>query len=269
MDFISYSSIALFGACIGSFLNVLILRLPKKETLGGRSHCQKCLHVLGTKDLIPIVSYLFLSGRCAHCKKRISVRYVLIEVITAFLFLVTWFLIRPAAAPDYLELFRAWFLVSLFLVVFVIDLEHYLILDRIIIPGVIAIIIVNFLLDSITGQHFFSLGSATFGGIISAFSSSFPFFALWYFSGGAWMGFGDVKLVVFLALALGWPYIWICLLLSFFLGTLISIPLLISGKKHMASKLPFGTFLAASATIVLFFGSDILLWYQSLVNLFY
>jgi leader peptidase (prepilin peptidase)/N-methyltransferase len=251
-----------FGACIGSFLNVLILRLPQEESINGRSECPHCKHELQALDLIPVLSFIFLRGKCRYCGKKISPRYWIIELITASLFLFAVWQLFPQHALDYLILFKALFVIAVCIVVFVIDFEHYLILDKIIFPACAALLIVNIALDFVghTGSvHFLS-------GVYGALIAGIPFWALCYFSGQKLMGYGDAKYMVFMGLALGFPNVLLGLFLSFILGSLVGIPLLISGRKQMSSKLPFGTFLAVCTVIALFWGPSIINWYIKLIS---
>src|SRR4051812_3628209 len=118
-----------FGCIIGSFLNVVILRLPQEEQLGGRSHCVHCGHILSSYELVPLLSYVGLRGACRACHSTISPRYFIIETITGLLFLTAWLLSAPVGVADYLQLLASWVLLASMVVVFMIDFEHYLILD--------------------------------------------------------------------------------------------------------------------------------------------
>ncbi len=257
--------IFIFGSAIGSFLNVLILRLPKHETMGGRSHCPHCKKILTAGQLIPIFSYLFLRGKCAHCKARISPRYFFIEVTTGLLFILAWIVLDPVTWIDTLVLARAWLCIAVFIVIFVIDWEEYLILDKVVFPTAAIVLGFNILIDAAAGNALWSLSSYTTGGLVAALCAGLIFFSLWWFTRGKGMGMGDVKYVLLLGLIVGWPVIWICLMLSFFLGTLVSLPLLLTKRKQLASALPFGTFLSVAGAISLLFGQQILSWYWILV----
>jgi leader peptidase (prepilin peptidase)/N-methyltransferase len=266
MEFTIFLLLFIFGTLIGSFLNVVILRLPKSEKLTGRSHCTFCKKEIAAYDLIPAVSYLALGGKCRNCKTRISSRYFIIEIVTGAIFV---FMGTQAPLYDLVSqifLLKLLFSASILLAVFVIDLEHFLILDSVLIAGIIPAALLNFLLDVLTGKNIFSLQAHFAGGIVAGIAASAVFFALWFSSKGRWMGFGDVKLVFLLGILTGWPYVWVMLLLAFFLGTLISLPLLVFKKKQLKSQLPFGTFLSVSALITMLYGQSILSWYLSLIG---
>lgn len=263
---IYYGLVFVFGACIGSFLNVVIWRLPRGEKLNGRSHCPNCHHELDWLDLFPFFSYLFLRGRCRYCKNKISPRYWLIELIAAGLFVLAAWQYMPVENVGYLSLLRVFFVVAICITVFVIDLEHYLILDKIILPAAIIMLAFNLAADFAMHHNPAGLGSFTFSGLAGAVAAAIPFFLLWYLSKGTWMGFGDVKLVIFLGLASGLVGIGITLFLAFILGAIVGVPLVLLGRKEMSSKLPFGTFLTVATIITFFWGSTLLNWYLSLIS---
>ena len=257
----------LFGLIVGSFLNVLILRLPKNLSIGGRSHCQNCNLDLTWRDLFPVFSYLFLRGKCRQCKQKISSRYVLIELITGILFALTWFIVQPQDLTTWILLFRNWLIVSVLITVFVIDLEHYLILDKIVFPATLVVVFLNIALDYFNSSSFVDINSFTLGGVLSALLGASIFFSLWFFSKGKWMGFGDVKFMLFLGMALGFPDFFVSLFLAFVLGGIVGIMLIVSGKKAMQSQLPFGTFLSLASLLALFYGKNMLAWYLSFLGL--
>lgn len=259
----------IFGSIIGSFLNVLILRLPNGKSIGGRSHCMHCKHELAWLDLVPIFSYLFLRGRCRYCGKRISPRYIIVETITGLLFVTAYLIFMPAAASaaSWIELIRAIFIVVVLILIFAIDLEHFLILDKVIFPAGLALLILNFMLDVFKGSTTFN--SFTVQGILSAAGLALFFGAIYFFSDGRWIGFGDVKFSLFLGLATPFPFILVNIFGAFFLGSVIGIILLASGIKKLKSEIPFGTFLALSTAATLFFGPQIIDWYLRLISLSY
>ena len=267
MEFLIGVLIFIFGAVIGSFLNVVILRLPNGRSLGGRSACAICGHTLGPKDLFPFFSYIFLGGKCRYCGKKISPRYFIIETLTAVLFLVAYLFLIPATAVSVVKLVAFWVILSTLVCVFVIDLEHFLILDEVIFPMSAIILFLNLVTDLLSKHSVWNLGSAFVSGIIGAVAAVLPFFILWYVSRGKWMGFGDVKLAIFLGLALGWPNVLVGLMLAIFLGGIISAFLLALTSSNLKTKLPFGTFLAVGSAVALFYGPGILHWYLSILGI--
>jgi prepilin signal peptidase PulO-like enzyme (type II secretory pathway) len=186
--------------------------------------------------------------------------------VTAFLFLITYLIQQPHILFDYLFYLKSIILISALVVVFVIDLEHFLILDKVLVAFGLPLLVLNLTLDKLDHQALFSLISLTTGGLFSAFVFSSAFFLLWLVSKGLWIGLGDVKLMLFLGIALGWPNTLICWFLAFVLGTIYALPLLVLGKKKLTSKVPFGVFLSLSALICLYAGRSILGWYLSFLG---
>lgn len=220
----------IFGLIIGSFLNCLIYYLEGgRKVLTGRSFCPHCQHVLSWPDLIPVLSFLFLHGKCRYCSKRISWQYPLVELSTGILFVLIFNLFG-----GWLYLAYLFIVSSLLVVIFVYDLKKYLISDKIIVPLIVLTLIFNW-------------SNIVFGLVAGLF-----FWLIHYISKGRGMGFGDVKLALFLGLFLGWPGILIALVVAFFVGAFIGIMLIISGKKGLKSEIPFGPFLVLGAFTALF-----------------
>jgi len=255
-----------FGAMFGSFLNVVILRLPEEQPLTGRSHCPHCGKTLGVMELFPLFSWLALRGKCRHCGSKISPRYFIIELLSALIFVFCWWYLKPVGVAGYLLLVK--YLISLLalLAVFVIDFEHYLILDVIVYPVLVATGLLNLSLDFIAHQSLLGLHSYLGGGVVAALGGCLPFFLVWYFSNGKWMGFGDVKLALLLGMVLGWPQIFVGLMLGILSGGLFSIILLAVTAKTLKSRLPFGTFLTFGTVLAMFYGEKLLHWYLALLG---
>ncbi len=257
-----------FGTAIGSFLNVVIWRLPREQSLGGRSQCPHCHQTLQPRDLVPILSYLALRRRCASCKQSISSRYMWIELLTGLLFAFSAYSFPAAISTgsEALALARLLFIIAVLIVVFVIDLEHYLILDVVVLPAALIILGLNIAVDLVHHHSLFSLSSLTGGGIVAAVLAAGFFYLIWRISKGLWMGFGDVKLNLVLGLALGLPGIAVGLFLSFIFGSLVGIGLIALGQKQLTSRVPFGTFLSAATVITLFYGPALAAWYGQLIG---
>jgi leader peptidase (prepilin peptidase)/N-methyltransferase len=239
-------SALLLGAIVGSFLNMVIARLPRKESLvSPPSHCLACMTPIRWFDNVPLLSYLWLRGRCRACGSRIGWRYPLVEAVTAALFVLAarQFGLTP-------QLVLALFLLSALVAVTAIDLEHQLIPDRITLPG----ITVGFLGSLVTPRLTWVdslLGILVGGGIL---------FAIIILSGGG-MGGGDMKLAAMLGAFLGWKPTLVALFLGALLGGLVAITLLASGRRKRKDPVPFGPFLAAGALVSLFWGEGLLRWY--------
>ena len=266
MNAVFLSMALVFGACVGSFLNVVILRLPKQQALTGRSHCPSCGHQLLWWELFPLVSFLALGGKCSSCKAKISYRYFIIELLTAVLFAACFLYLQTSQTAGYLMLAKYWFLVAVMIVVFAVDLEHYLILDRVIFPSIVIAGVLNLALDFSSHSRVFSVSSGFLGGLLAAVLAALPFFLIWYFSGGKFMGFGDVKLAMLLGMLLGLSGVFVCLFVAVMLGGVVGCFLLFFAGKTLKSRLPFGTFLSFSAVFCLFFGDKLLHWYLSFLG---
>lgn len=251
------------GLIIGSFLNAAIWRLYKGKSLAiDRSICPSCHHVLAPLDLIPVLSYIFLAGRCRYCGKKISVQYPLVESLTALSFVLVGANFHfQVSEPLVFALIATSFLI----LIAVFDLKYYLILDKVVIPAVILALLQTIYLT--LSYHGSFLHSPFVGGIMGVVIVS-GFFGLQYlFSHGTWIGFGDVKLGLFLGLLFGVGQGLMLLLLAYMTGAVVGIGLIVVGKKHLSSKLPFGTFLGFCGIIMLVYGNQILNWYLRLIGL--
>ena len=257
MSLFFYLIIFIFGLAIGSFLNCVICRLEKRESfLRDRSRCPHCQKELSWKDLVPLLSFLILRRRCRYCRQKISLQYPLVELATGILFVFIAIFNFQLSTYNLLNACFL-FLVSCFLIIiFVYDLKHYIIPDKVIYPAIFAALVFNFL-----PRQIFSGGFNQFS-ILSAFGAAGFFFLIVLVSRGRWMGVGDIKLAFLMGLILGFPDILIALFLAFFFGAIIGIGLIISGKKTLRSEVPFGPFLVTGAFLALFFGENIIRWYS-------
>ena len=259
ISYLVYSLVFVFGLAVGSFLNCVIYRLEKNESfLKGRSYCPHCKHILGWKDLIPVFSFLILKGKCRYCHQKISLQYPLVELSTAIIFLFIW--LKFYAIAQNFNLFF-YLIISCFLIlIFVYDLKHYIIPDKIIYPAILIAFLYNILYSYFTLRTpYFILNS-----IYSALGAAGFFLLIFLISKGKWLGFGDVKLAFFMGFFLGFPNILVALFFAFFSGAIIGIGLIISGKKTLKSEVPFGPFLVAGTFITLFLGETTINWYLNL-----
>ncbi len=261
--------IFIFGLIIGSFINVLIYRLPYKEDIiKKRSHCPKCNKILSWFELIPVVSFLMQKGRCRYCKALISFQYIIIEIFTGVLFLMVFqklnaFLISDnliMLPTNYLAtnifyfliyLLYFFYIISVFIAVAVIDFKTFLIPDILIFPATIITLIfqsLNFFFDIYN-----NLKSLIFYNIISAFVIFLFFFFLYFFSKGEAMGFGDAKLGFLIGIFLPFPLNISAIMLSFILGGFFGIILLSLKKANRKTQIPFGPFMSIGAIITFLF----------------
>jgi leader peptidase (prepilin peptidase)/N-methyltransferase len=256
----------IFGAAIGSFLNVLSDRLPNDESIMGRSHCEKCKHELAWYDLFPVLSFLFLKGKCRYCKTKLSAYYPSVEVITGMVFVLTWnfvphtwfngALVPFAGLYQYLGINLV--IVSALLVIFFADLKYQIIPDSMHTVLIICAVVLHLLLLPFSWA---SLLLMLLEGLISMAPILFLFLA----TRGKGMGFGDVKLAFAIGLLFGLKLAFVVLYLSFLLGAIGGIYLIFRGKKKMKSKIAFGPFIVLSMFLALFFHVELL----RILNLFW
>lgn len=242
-------AVFMFGAMIGSFLNLCACRIPKqKPFIISRSVCPQCDHVLGAPDLIPILSFLLLQGRCRYCRGKIPIRYLGMELLTGVLFAavlsVSGFAPRSAIHLT---------MIGILLVAALIDMESLYIPNGLVLFGIISGLILNLV-----------TGTATFSGTALGFlGGGIPMFTLYLLSRGG-MGAGDVKLGAMMGLFLGWKLVLVGLFLSFFSGSLVGILLLVTGKKGRKDAIPFAPYLAFGGTASALWGMSLINWYLSL-----
>lgn len=259
-DVFLYFIFFVFGLIVGSFLNCVIYRLEQnKSFLKGRSYCPHCRNELLWLDLIPVLSFLFLRGKCRYCQKSISLQYPLVEIATGILFLLFFLTVGANYATLY------FLLISCFLIIiFVFDLKHYIIPDKVIYPAIIAsgiwYLVSGIFLNFYTRYEILNT-------IYSAFGAALFFSAIVLVSRGRWMGIGDIKLAFLMGLILGWPNILAALFLAFFTGAVIGVGLIAANRKTLKSEVPFGPFLVAGTVVALFFGQNIIDWYSNLLLL--
>lgn len=241
---------ALFGLCIGSFLNVVIYRLPLGQSLATPpSRCRDCGYSLRWFDNIPVLSWAWLRGRCRQCGVGVSWQYPLVELITAALFvLVVWLTpLGPLVVSRLL-------LISILIALFGIDLEHQILPNSITLPG----IAIGLLLSLIAppGWKDALIGTVLGAGILYGIAWAYY---LWRREEG--MGMGDVKMLAMTGAFLGWKAVLVTLVLSSFSGAIIGVILLSVQKGSMKFALPFGTFLALGTIIAMFAGEPLIAWY--------
>jgi len=250
-----YFFVFIFGLCIGSFLNCFIYRIEQKKKLSGRSFCPNCKKQLKWQDLIPIFSFIFLGGKCRYCKKKISWQYPAVELATGIIFILTATLAPIGYPVNFIKLLFWLYIASALIVIFVYDLKHYIIPDKILLPA-IAISFIYLLIF-----NFNSLGNHLF----SAFFGFLFFFSFFFFSKGKWMGFGDVKLAILMGFLLGFSNMLVALFFAFFFGAIIGIISIIFKRKNLKSEIPFGPFLIFGTFLAIFSGQEIINWYLNLI----
>jgi leader peptidase (prepilin peptidase)/N-methyltransferase len=246
---LNYLVVFVFGAVVGSFLNVCIYRIPRGESLilpGSR--CPNCKERIAFYDNIPILSYLFLKGRCRNCGFKISLRYPIVELLNGLFYTSLYSSLGLGAT------FLAYsvFLSSLIVVTF-IDLDHQIVPDRITIPGIILGILLASTLLPVGLKN--SLSGALLGGGL--------FYLTAILSRGG-MGGGDIKLIAMIGAFLGWKEVLLTIFLGALSGSLVGVFLMVFRGKGRKHKIPFGPFLSLGATLSLFWGKDLIKWYLNL-----
>ena len=243
----------LLGAIIGSFLNVCIYRLPLGTSIvWPASRCTSCSRALAWFENIPVASYLVLGGRCRTCRAHISWRYPVTEALTAAMFGLGWWFYGPG-----------WLLASRLLlgcaliVLFEIDLEHQLLPNVITVPGMVVGLLFSFVTEP--GWQASLIGMVAGGGIILAF-----FYGYLWLRGQEGLGMGDFKMLAMIGAFVGWKLVLLTLALASFTGSALGLALIASRRGSMASKLPFGTFLAIGAAAAATVGPRLLDWYVGL-----
>jgi leader peptidase (prepilin peptidase)/N-methyltransferase len=243
---------ALFGLVVGSFLNVCIYRLPRRQSIvWPASRCTACSRPLAWFENVPVASWLILRGRCRTCGSRISVVYPVVELVTAIVcaggvlvYGATWLLAV-----------RLVFACAL-IVLFAIDLEHQILPNVITLPGIAVGFVASWFLPP--GWISSLIGIALGGGVLFAIAEAY--YRLRHQEG---LGMGDVKMLAMIGAFLGWPLMLLTLVLASFVGSLVGVALLAGGRGTMQAALPFGTFLALGALVAAIAGEPMLAWYLS------
>lgn len=273
----------LLGLVLGSFALVLADRGLTKKTFWGRSYCPQCKKNLQWYDLFPVLSFIFLKGRCRYCQKKINIEYLVVELVMGFLIgFLFWYQLN-------FDLVDKIFFITILIALFITDLRKMLIPDRIILPslkiGFLLILATTaakigylyyYLSQNPIGKHLLPPFSDFFyrhalytaypflTGILMAILIGGFFWALIIITKGKGMGGGDVKLGAFIGLMLGFPQSLVALMAAFILGASLSLFLIIFKKKHFGQVIPFGPFLVLGSLLALFWGNQILDWYLKL-----
>lgn len=257
MSYLYYTvlvSAFIFGAVIGSFLNVCIYRIPVGESIvHPPSHCPKCGASIHWYQNIPVLSYLILRGRCASCGVRISARYPLVETLSGFLFaLVLSRFGFQWATPVY------WLFAAALIVITFIDLDHQIIPDVISLPGIVVGFLCSFAVPWLAWTDSLC-GLLVGGGSLYLVASGYQLLTK-----KEGMGGGDIKLLAMIGAFIGWKAILPVIFLSSLLGTLVGVPIMLATRADTKLAIPFGPFLAVAALFYLFFGQSVLRWYLGL-----
>ncbi|MFQ6676485.1 MAG: prepilin peptidase [Fidelibacterota bacterium] len=245
------------GLAVGSFLTVVIHRLPAGESvISPSSHCPSCHHPLKVWENLPVVSYLVLRGRCSHCRARISLRYPLVEVLTAGIFALTYsrfgFTLEGAAYAAFLSVVMA---------ITFIDIDHQIIPNGLLIGGLVPGVFLLFVREYGGFQPY----------LYGAVGMGVGFFLIGTIGGRVFkrdsLGMGDVKYAALIGLVLGWRAALVASAVTFFSGALFFVVLMLMGRARFGMRVPLGPFMSLGTVIALFWGSDILWWYLRFLRL--
>lgn len=267
---------AFFGACVGSFLNVCIYRIPRDESVvTPRSHCPHCNTLIPWYLNIPVLSWCCLRGKCASCKGPIAFRYTLVELLTAALFVAVYlqwtlpdmFHMQPIQHALIVPIY--WLFVSGLVLGTFVDFEHYIIPDSVTLGGMVVGPILSALVPALHGQDIWWKGL-----LHSCLGLSIGFCSLFAIS---WigekifkkeaMGFGDVKLLGAIGAFLGWPAVLFTIVASSFLGSIVGVTMIALRSAKMQSEIPFGPYIAAGALIWSFYGPPLLKAYMKMMSI--
>lgn len=269
----------LFGASVGSFLNVCIYRIPEElSVVKPRSFCPKCKTPIPWYCNIPMLSYVFLGGKCKYCKVPISSRYFGVELLTALLFLLVWLKLpvfgysAPLGMTEIYsvpQVFCYWLVVFGLVMGSFIDIDHYILPDRVTLGGIVLGFICSALVPALHQQEYW-LKSL----LISFAGAAIGFGLLWLvaifgkliFKKEA-MGFGDVKLMGAIGAFFGISSIFFVLIFSSFLGAFFGIVCMILKKKELQSRIPFGPFIAAAVLVFMFWGPSLIDLYIKMLTI--
>lgn len=249
------------GLLIGSFLNVVIYRVPNGVSISGRSHCPGCSHQIAVYDNIPVLSWIALRGKCRNCKTGISLRYPLIEASTGGAFAVVAWTFLPNIPLTLTLLFFA----SVSIALFMIDIDTLRLPDVIVIPT-FCVLSVGLLVTAALDESMADL----LRGLMAAAALGAAYFALWFFTAGRGLGFGDVKLAPSLGLILGffgWGPVAIGTAAAWLLGAVVGVTGVVLGKVGRRKQIPFGPFLLVGTWVGVFFGEELSRLYLEMFGL--
>lgn len=299
MELINTLFIFIIGTCVGSFLNVLIERTNREESIKGRSYCESCKKKLLPKDLIPLFSYLFSKGKCKYCGTQLSIQYLLMEIVTGILFALVYILISNNLfmQNDYffntyhlpffnniLPLIYYLIICSALLALFVSDIKYGYLFDKITIPTILFVFCYKvFSVGSLLASKYLDLNESQFGQLLikagfigdriedsltpliytigGSLLIAMFFLLLIVATKGRAMGGGDVKLGFLIGLITGWPHMLMAIMIGFLTGSITSIILILIRKRTAKQTIPFGPFLIFGCFLMMFFGNQLFDWY--------
>lgn len=252
--------LAFLGLCLGDFLTAFVERLHDgRDWVKGRSECDRCHHQLSFLDMVPVLGWLMVGGKCRYCRKPLPKHYPLIEIATAALFVMSYFAWPYGFEAAGVVRFSMWLVMLVgFMALIVYDLRWMILPNKIVYPLIILAIIEVFTRAVFLGGGANAVRDAVLG-IVAAGGL---FFVIFQVSKGKWIGGGDVKLGILIGLLVGGPLkALLVIFVASVLGTIVAIPMMITGKLKRNSRLPFGPFLIMGTIVVMLYGQAILDWY--------
>lgn len=252
-DLFTVAFVGVLGLCVGSFLNVCIYRLPRRESIQWPgSRCTACGRSLSWFENVPVLSWSCLRGRCRTCAAPISAMYPLVELLTGALFVAGFALYGPTPLGAARVLFGC-----AMIVLFVIDLQHRILPNVITLPGVVVGLVLSVWLPP--GWMASLVGALAGGGVLFAIAESY-----YRLRGVEGLGMGDVKMLAMIGAFLGWQLAFVTLVLASLAGSIVGVGIIATGRGGMKAALPFGTFLSIGALVAAVAGDGLLRWYLSL-----
>lgn len=278
----------ILGASVGSFINAWAYRLREGlPIVSARSICPHCKKPLANRDLVPLLSYFELGGKCRNCGKPISIQYLLIELTTGLLFAATFYQYFGLATLDIgivnlLSFAGQLFFIAVLMALLLYDLKHMELPDQVVIPAILIALFVDaakvglgvaqfqtltkrlpfgtdLLADpNFVSGHVWEIASPVVFGVLAGLGLAAVFYAIVYFSRERAMGGGDIKLAVLLGLILPWPFLIIAIYIGFGLGAVIGLGLVAAGRKKMKGLIPLAPFLVTGVLATFFFGDQLL-----------
>ena len=238
------------GACLGSFANVCIYRLPKnKQIVSGRSFCPKCKKKINWYDNLPLISFFLLNGKCRNCNKVIPVRYLIVELLTGISFLLIYLNFKNLNTIIFLSI-----LILILIIIFFIDLENFIIPDTLNFSIMGLALFKNFL-PNFNTSLIHEINQSIIGGMVGYISIWLIIYLYKTFKKIDGMGLGDAKLMAGIGFLFGWQSIPFVLFVSSILGLIFVVPSLIKKQKNMRTEIPFGPFIILACLIYFAYGS--------------
>ena len=255
--------LTLVGLMIGSAINAIVWRIyVGRKWSQGRSMCPECKHELAAKDLVPVLSWVMLRGRCRYCKAKIHWQYPLVELVTTGLFYLSAVALGANSVMSGV-LLGLWLLIlTLLIIMAVYDARWMILPDKIMYPTIV--VAAGLLVVRMVQAHSWVVGR---GPVLAALIAGGGFFAMVYFSKGRAMGGGDIKLAFLMGLLLGLKGTALAMLIAFNVAAVVGITLIIVRKRGRRDQIPFGPFLVLGTVVAYLYGNDIINWYLQINGL--